>query len=404
MTIYYRFPNVRPLELEKVLDVVKNTIEYVRKYGDKALKEFTKKFDGVDIDTIAIDRQYLLKCCKDLEPGLKKSIDIVHDILFKIHELHLPKDVIVEVEGVRLGYVWRSIDNVGIYVPGGKKSYPSSLLMAGVPAKVAKVKKMYVASPPMPDGCVNPAVAYVALKLDVDEVYRIGGAQAIAALAYGTESVKKVDKIVGPGNIYVQAAKFLVQDAVAIDGVEGPTELVVVADESADPEMVSIDMMAQAEHGQGTFIVLISNSKKLIQEVGKILEQDKDHDYYIVEVSSIDEAIDIVNTIAPEHLSLHVAQPQKYLNYISNVGAISLGKEPPALIDYIGPNHILPTNRWATSKGALSVYDFLKPLSIILDSSSIKREVIQAVLQLAEYEGFKIHSKSIGVRFGSSPS
>lgn len=403
MTIYRGIPSSRSLDLDKVLDIVRNIIEYVRKYGDAALKELTKQFDNIDLDSIVIDRDNLYKCCKDLNNGIKKSIDKIYDFLFKIHESYVPKDMVIEIEGIKLGYVWRSIEKVGIYVPGGRKAYPSSLMMAGVPAKVAKVRKLYVASPPIPPtGCVNPAVAYLSLKLEVEEVYRIGGAQAIAALAHGTETVKKVDKIVGPGNLYVQAAKLLLQNVVAIDGIEGPTELIVIADDSADPRIVALDMKAQAEHGFDSLVVLISVSRRISYEVSKILEHDVDRNYYIVEVEDIDKAIDIVNTLAPEHLSLYVVNPEKYVSSVVNAGAISIGSSPPALIDYVGPNHILPTNKWATSKGALTVYDFLKPLAVLSDCTSIDRELLKAAMLLAEYEGFKIHNKSIGVRFGSN--
>lgn len=402
MTVYRSLPTSRPSGLEKVLDVVKDVIEYVKKCGDKALRELTKKFDGIDISRIAIDKDSLKECSKDLKPAVIQAIDKIYQLLVEINERSLPKDVVIDINGVRVGYIWRSIESVGIYVPGGRKSYPSSLLMAGVPAKVAKVRKIYVASPPISDHCVNPAVAYIAQMLEVEEVYNIGGAQAIAALAYGTESVKRVSKIVGPGNIYVQAAKFLVQDVVAIDSIEGPTELVVIADDSSDPKRVALDMMAQAEHGYDTFIVLITNSENVSLEVSRILEIDVNHNYYVVTVKDIDHAIDLANSLAPEHLSLHVSNPEKYLEKVTNAGAISLGSTPPALIDYIGPNHILPTNTWARSRGALSVYEFLKPISVIFDSANINRHLLEAVRTLARYEGFEVHYKSVGVRFGDT--
>lgn len=402
MTVYRFLPSSRFLELKKVLDIVKDIIDYVKECGDKALIELTKKLDNVDIRRIAVDRDSLKNCCRDLKLEVRRAIDKIYEFLTEIHTALLPKDSIFNINGVKLGYIWRSIDRVGVYVPGGKKGYPSTLLMAGAPAKVAKVKRMYVASPPTTSECVNPAIAYIAQLLEVDEVYNVGGAQAIAALAYGTESVKKVDKIVGPGNIYVQAAKFLVQDVVAIDGIEGPTELVVVADESADPQLIALDMRAQAEHGYGTFIVLITDSKRIAQEVAEILSADRDHDYYVVTVEGIDKAIELANNLAPEHLSLYVSSAKDIVESIVNAGAISMGGEPPALVDYLGPNHILPTNRWARSRGALSVYDFLKPISVILDSKNIDQEILGSVKTLAKYEGFETHIKSIGVRFGNS--
>jgi histidinol dehydrogenase len=393
-------PTQRSLRLEKVLNIVKEIINYVRSRGDEALIELTKKFDKVSIETVALDRDQLKRCCKDLDQGVAKSIDRIFNTLWRFHEKTLPRDMVFEVDGVVLGYIWRSVESVGIYAPGGRKSYPSSLMMCGIPAKVAGVKKLYVASPPLQNGCINPAIAYISLKLEVEEVYRVGGAQAIAALAYGTKSVKKVSKVVGPGNVYVQAAKLLVQDVVSIDGVEGPTELVVVADEYADPHLVALDMMSQAEHDVETLVALLTTSSDLAEKVSQILDKDKEHVYYIAVVKSVDEAINIVNELAPEHLSLHISNYEKYLDKVMNVGAISVGNEAPALIDYIGPNHVLPTSGWAKSRGALSVYDFLKPVSIIMNSSSIDRDLLDSVITLARYEGFEIHGRSIGVRYG----
>jgi histidinol dehydrogenase len=400
MTVIRKLPTQRQLRFENILDNVKDIISNVKNEGDKALIELTKKFDKVSIDSVVLDIDQLKKCCSDLDQAIAKSINEILDFLWKFHERTLPRDAVFEVRGVMLGYIWRSIESVGIYVPGGRKSYPSSLMMCGIPAKVAGVKKLYVASPPLPNGCVNPAVAYLSLMLGVEEVYRVGGAQAIAALAYGTETVKKVYKIVGPGNIYVQAAKFLVQEVVSIDGIEGPTELVVVADDTANPRYVAFDMMSQAEHGIDTLVVLITTSRDVADKVSQILDNDKDHVYFVTIASGIEEAIDLVNKLAPEHLSLHVANPEKYLGKVINVGAISIKEEPPAMIDYIGPNHVLPTNGWARSRGALSVYDFLKPISIILSSSAITKDLLDAVINLAKYEGFDSHSRSIGVRFG----
>lgn len=400
MTVYRGLPTSRPFDLERVADTVRSIIEYVKRYGDKALKELTRRFDGIDLERLVIDRDSLKECTENLKPNIAQAIDKIYQLLIEVNERLLPKDTIVNVGGVKIGYIWRSIESVGIYVPGGKRSYPSTLLMAGVPAKVAKVRKIYVASPPTSSYCVNPAIAYIAQILEVEEVYNVGGAQAIAALAYGTESVKRVSKIVGPGNIYVQAAKLLVQNVVAIDGIEGPTELIVIADSSSNPQQIALDMMAQAEHGYGTFIILITDSEDIALRVSQLLEKDVDHDYYVITVENIDRAIELANTLAPEHLSLHISRPDKYLRKVINAGAVSLGSTPPALIDYIGPNHILPTDGWARSRGALSVYDFLKPISVVLDSAYIDRNLLEAVKTLAKYEGFEVHYKSVGVRLG----
>ncbi|ADM28376.1 histidinol dehydrogenase [Ignisphaera aggregans DSM 17230] len=400
MTVIRGLPERRSIGLVDVLDRVREIIEHVKIYGDKALIELTKKFDGVDIEKISLDREELESISRELDERTMNAIDEIYGFLEEFYRSIKPFDHIVTVNGVRLGIVWRGIDRVGIYVPGGARGYPSTLLMAGIPARVAGVREIYVATPPLRNGSISPAIAYIAMKMGVERVYRIGGAHAIAAMAYGTESIVKVDKIVGPGNIYVQAAKFLVQDVVAIDGIEGPTELIVVADEYADPEKIAFDMMAQAEHGIHTFIVLLTTSSIVADRVSAILDRDYVHRYYIDVVGSIDEAIEIVNRVAPEHLALHVRNWERYIDRIRNVGAISIDDIPPALIDYIGPNHILPTEGWARSRGCLTIYDFLKPVSVLFEVEVVPRSLIEAVKILAEYEGFVIHSKSVGVRYG----
>jgi histidinol dehydrogenase len=399
MTILRNLPSGRSRDFGDVVEYVKNIIEYVRIYGDKALIEFTRKFDGVEIEGVKIDAKELEKCMGLLPNNVKNSIDIIYNHLFNIHYTTLPKDIKININGVIMGISWRSIYRVGIYVPGGAKSYPSTLLMAGVPAVVAGVKEIYISSPPMKNKCVDPAIAYIAMKISAKEVYRIGGAHAIAAMAYGTESVSKVDKIVGPGNIYVQVAKYLVQGDVDIDGVEGPTELVIIADEYADCRKIALDMMAQSEHGKDVLVMLLTPSGKLIDEVEKELAQDKIHRYYLIRVKDIDEALEIANKLAPEHLSLYIKESQKYLEKVVNSGAVAMDSESPSMIDYLGPNHILPTNGWAKTRGALTVYDFLKPIAILYNSKDIDKELLDAAKVLARYEGFIIHEQSIGERY-----
>jgi len=400
MTVLRGLPDRRSVDIADALDRVREVIDYVKRYGDKALVELTKKYDGIDVGGIALEYDELKDMASRLDVRVRMAIDRVCEFLEGFYRHIIPRDHIVTLDGIRLGMAWRSVDRVGIYVPGGIRGYPSTLLMAGIPARIAGVREIYAATPPLKDGSINAATAYISLKLGLSRVYRIGGAQAIAAMAYGTESVVKVDKIVGPGNIYVQAAKFLVQDAVAIDGIEGPTELIVIADEYADPWKIALDMMAQAEHGIHSLIALLTPSHEIADKVSGILSMDEHHKYYIDIVRDIDEAIDAVNRIAPEHLALHVRNWEVYIGMIRNAGAISAGDTPPALIDYIGPNHILPTGGWARSRGCLSIYDFLKPVSILLDAGSAPGDLIEAVRILSEYEGFVTHSKSVGVRYG----
>ncbi|ACP35647.1 Histidinol dehydrogenase [Sulfolobus islandicus Y.G.57.14] len=396
--ISYSLPNERPNDFSRVIPVVRDIIESVKARGDNALYQLTEKLDKVKINNIKVSEEELKTQASKLDPKVKQAIDVAYEQLKAFHEMLVPPNIGGGYQGISFGVVWRSIEKIGIYVPSGKYSYPSTLLMAGIPAKVAKVKEIYVASPPNQEGSVNPALAYVAIKLGVNDVYKVGGAQAIAALAYGTESVRKVYKIVGPGNVYVQAAKFLVSNVVGIDGIEGPTELVIIADETAKPEHVVLDMKAQAEHGPDTYIVLLSNDDELLKKVEEKIMDDKKI-YYIIKTKNIDEAIEIANKIAPEHLSLYVKDAYTLMDKIVNAGAISLGNTPPAIIDYVaGPNHILPTNGWARIRGGVTVYDFIKP-TMYANVRDINKQLLEASISLANYEGFVIHGKSIGVRY-----
>lgn len=397
MTVVHGLPQQNQYSIASVLNYVKQIIDDVRNRGDRALIEYTKKFDGIDIDTIELTSSLRSKCLEGLGNDVRRAIDTLYDLLMHFYQEFKPKDFQMQSNGVRMGIIWRPIESVGVYVPGGRKAYPSTLLMAGIPAKVAGVSRIAVASPPNKTGCIDPATIYVSQLIGVENIYRVGGAQIIAALAYGTESVRKVDKIVGPGNIYVQAAKALVRDAVEIDGIEGPTELVVIADESADPRLVAMDMAAQAEHGMDSPVVLLTTSSRVAQAVEELVRDFKGS-FYIYVTNSIDEATKIANELAPEHLSIHVRDADKLLNGIRNAGAISHNYSPPALIDYIGPNHILPTNKWARVRGALTVYDFLKPVAVLFDDREIDKNVLEAVETLARYEGFDLHAKSVVMR------
>ncbi|AHC51795.1 histidinol dehydrogenase [Sulfolobus acidocaldarius SUSAZ] len=391
--IKYEIPKSRPNEFSKVLPLVEQILNKVKERGDKALLELEEKYDKAKLDSVVEDR--IDELASKIPEEYKAAIDRIYDQLVEFHKTTLPYMVGGGYNGIEFGILWRAIEKVGIYVPGGLKSYPSTLLMAAIPARVAGVSEIYVATPP---NRIDSVIAYIAKKLKINALYRIGGAQAIAALAYGTESVKKVDKIVGPGNIFVQASKFLVSKDVAIDGIEGPTELVVIADSSADYRHVILDMRAQAEHGSTSYIILVTTSDFLIDKVKEELDKEE-FTYYIVKVKSIDEAINVANDIAPEHLSLFVKDPKSYLHKIKNAGAISLGKTPPALIDYAaGPDHILPTNAWSRVRGGLTVYDFLKPISYA-NSVNPDKELVNMAKLIAEYEGFIYHSKSIGARY-----
>jgi histidinol dehydrogenase len=399
MVIKIGLPERRPNDFSDVIPKVREIIRLVRENGDDALINLTEQLDGVRLSSVKVKNNELKELSDNLDENVKWAIDVIYDQLKQFNELLKPPNIGGNSNGMNYGVIWKPIEKVGIYVPSGKKSYPSTALMAITAAKVAGVSEMYLTTPPRKDGKIDNAIGYIASKLGVKEVYRVGGAQSIAALAYGTQTVKKVYKIVGPGNKYVQAAKILVSLDVGIDGIEGPTELVIILDESAKLDDVIEDIRAQAEHGTDTYIVIISLNNILIKELIEKLNND-DNIYYIVTVKDLDEALRIANDIAPEHLSLQIKFARNYLNKIDNAGAITLSNTPPALIDYGGgPNHILPTNGWAKVRGGLSVYDFLKPI-MYLESLRPSNDLIKASIILAEYEGFYIHSKSIRNRYG----
>jgi len=366
-----------------LIEYIRSVVEYVRTHGDRALIELTKKYDGVEIESIRLDSTELEKCIEGLSDVIRRSIDMLYTHLYNIHSTILPRDIRIDLNGVSMGISWRSIERIGIYVPSGYKSYPSTLLMAGIPAIVAGVREVYISSPPMRNGCVNPAIAYGAVKIGAKEVYRVGGPHAIAAMAYGTESVVKVNKIVGPGSIYVQAAKHVVREVVDIDGIEGPTELVIIADENADHRKIALNMKSQAEHSKDTFIALLTFSHKVIENVERELSSDANHTYYLALVRDIDEAIDIANNLAPEHLSLYVTNPFNYLDRSRNASHVTAHSEPSAMKKKLVPDHILPTNGWAKTRGVLTVYDFLKPIAIFYSSKGIASEILSAARVLA---------------------
>ncbi len=388
---------VRKAGITAYVEYVKWILEYVRARGDGALIELTKKFDGVVIKDVVVPSEELDELAKSLPDDVRHSIDVIYDHLKLLNRQTMPKDMLINVGGFSSGILWRPIESVGIYVPGGLKAYPSTLLMAAVPAEVAGVDKIYVATPPRRDGGVDAGVAYLARKIGVRKVYRVGGAQIVAAMAYGTESVERVDKIVGPGNIYVQVAKFLLQGTVSIDGVEGPTELVVVADDTANPDEVCLDMEAQSEHGPSSLVTLITTSDKLLKDVEARLKEST-NTFLLIKVGSVDEAVALVNEVAPEHLSLKVEDPYTIAGRVRNVGAISFGKTPSAIIDYLGLNHILPTNGSARFRGGLSVYDFVK--AVVVADGSPSKELLRAACTLAAYEGFPTHGRSVSVSYG----
>ena len=395
---------------------VNEIIENVRANRDAAIFDYTKRFDGADInaENILVTEDEIKEAYEKVD---EKLLTVIRKALVNIRKYHEKQRQYSwfdsEESGIILGQKVTALEKVGVYVPGGKAVYPSSVLMNIVPAKVAGVKTIVMTTPPGKDGKVNPATLVAAKEAGVDAIYKVGGAQAIAALAFGTESVPKVDKIVGPGNIYVALAKKAVFGFVSIDSIAGPSEIMVLADQTANPRFVAADLLSQAEHDEMASAILIT-SRDLAEQVSKevegfvaqlsrkeIIQKSLDNYGYILVAESMDEAIATVNEIASEHLELVTKNPFETMTKIRNAGAIFVGEyssEP--LGDYFaGPNHVLPTNGTAKFFSPLSVDDFIKKSSIISYSREALEPIYKDIVQFAECEQLTAHANSIRVRF-----
>jgi len=399
--------------LRRVEDIVNN----VRQNKDKAVLEYTAMFDKVELssESLKVSEDEIKEAYSKVDSRLVEVIKKSRDSIKSFHEKQKEKSWFVsEEDGVILGQMYTPLEIVGVYVPGGTAAYPSSVLMNIMPAKVAGVKKIVMTTPPGKEGKVNPAILVAANEAGADEIYKVGGAQAIAALAFGTETIPKVDKIVGPGNIYVAMAKRTVYGYCDIDMIAGPSEIMVVADETANPRFVAADLLSQAEHDVLASSILVTTSERVVKEVEKELEIQLEaldrkeiarksiEDYgAIVIVESINDAAEVVNRIAPEHLELCIEEPFGALGSIRNAGAIFLGSyssEP--LGDYFaGPNHVLPTSGTARFFSPLNLSDFMKKSSIISYSKEALRKVKDDVILFAESEGLGAHANAIRVRF-----
>lgn len=412
-TLLKRSPNSYGEFESRVADI----IDTVRTGGDQAVFDYTKQFDKADITAanLVVTNEEIAEAYEKVQPEL---LDVIRKSLVNIrsfHEKQLQNSWFQSQEdGIILGQKVTPLDKVGVYVPGGKAVYPSSVLMNVVPAKVAGVPHIYMTTPPGPDGKVYPSTLVAAKEAGVDVIYKVGGAQAIAALAFGTESIAKVDKIVGPGNIYVALAKKAVFGHVSIDSIAGPSEILVLADDSANPKFVAADLLSQAEHDEMASAILITTSMELAQQVSEevdyfvsilsrrdIISKSLENYGYILVAPDMDSAIDAANEIASEHLELVTRNPFETMTKIKNAGAIFLGEyssEP--LGDYFaGPNHVLPTNGTAKFFSALSVDDFIKKSSIISYSRDALQKVYPDIVKFAECEQLTAHANSIKVRF-----
>jgi len=414
--IYGRLPDRISMDDSSIMKTVGEVISSVRQKGDEALMEYASRFDNVKLtaETMRVSKEEMAEAYSRVDGEL---IEVIRKAKANIEAFHAKQKenswFSSEKDGVILGQLYRPMEIVGVYVPGGTAAYPSSVLMNVVPAKVAGVPKVVMVTPPKKEG-INPAVLVAANEAGVDEIYRIGGAQAVAALAFGTESIPKVDKIVGPGNIYVATAKRMVYGYCDIDAVAGPSEITVVADETANPCFVAADMLSQAEHDVMASAILITISERLAEEVKKELEKqasrlsrkeiiEKSLENYgaIIITESLEKAMEVANRIAPEHLELCVQEPFSLLGSVRNAGAIFLGNyssEP--LGDYFaGPNHVLPTSGTARFFSPLNVGDFIKKSSIISYSAKALGSVKDDVIRFAEAEGLTAHANAIRIRF-----
>lgn len=396
---------------------VNDIIEQVRAKKDAAIFDYTKKFDGADINAanILVTEDEIKEAYEKVD---EKLLEVIRKALVNIRTYHEKQRQYSwfdsEDSGIILGQKVTALERVGVYVPGGKAVYPSSVLMNIVPAKVAGVKEIVMTTPPGKDGKVCASTLVAAKEAGVDRIYKVGGAQAIAALAFGTESVPKVDKIVGPGNIYVALAKKAVFGYVSIDSIAGPSEILVLADETANPKFVAADLLSQAEHDEMASAILITTSKELAEQVSveierfvaklsrkEIIQKSLDNYGYLLVAENMEDAIATVNEIASEHLELVTKNPFEVMTKIKNAGAIFIGEyssEP--LGDYFaGPNHVLPTNGTAKFFSPLSVDDFIKKSSIISYSREALQPIYKDIVQFAECEQLTAHANSIRVRF-----
>jgi len=402
-------------ELAKVEMRVRDIVAQVKKQGDQALLRLTRIYDGWKAapETLRVSRGEFQTALKALSREEKRVLEFAAVRIERFHSLQDRRSwSFAEEDGTVLGQIVRPVETVGIYVPGGKAAYPSSVLMNAIPAKVAGVSNIIMASP-TPQGHINPAVLVAAQIAGVDAVFKIGGAQAIGAMAFGTKIIPKVDKIVGPGNIYVAAAKRLVFGEVAIDSIAGPSEILIIADGSGDPSFLAADLISQAEHDEQASAILLCLSRRFAEKVQqeiirqisvlprrKIAEPALKNFGAILIVKNLSEAVKIANDLAPEHLELAVADPFGLLPKIENAGAIFLGHiSPEAIGDYIaGPNHVLPTGGTARFSSPLGVYDFLKRSSLICLSPDGLKNLADPGMQLARMENLEGHLRSIAVR------
>ena len=399
------------MEIERrVYDIIEN----VRANGDAALREYSEKFDGVKLDDFKVDQSIIDAAWDNLPEDLKHALLVAKKNITEFHSREIEQGFVdMDTPGITRGQKVTPLARVGLYVPGGTAAYPSTIMMTALPAKIAGVKEIIMVTPPQKDG-INPAVLGAAKLAGVDAVYQVGGAQGVAALAYGTEQIPKVDKIVGPGNIYVATAKRQVFGQVDIDMIAGPSEIGVIADESANPVHLAADLLSQAEHDPRARAIMVTNSEKLANLVSDEVERQLsqlpresiarpaiENNSYIAVMDSVEDMFTVMNEVAPEHLEIQLPDPMEYMSMVENAGSVFLGRyasEP--LGDYVGgTNHVLPTSGTAKFSSPLGVYDFVKRISFTQFSRERLQGVAKDITTLARTEGLEAHARAIEVRF-----
>ena len=399
------------MEIERrVYDIIEN----VRANGDAALREYSEKFDGVKLDDFKVDQSIIDAAWDNLPEDLKHALLVAKKNITEFHSREIEQGFVdMDTPGITRGQKVTPLARVGLYVPGGTAAYPSTIMMTALPAKIAGVKEIIMVTPPQKDG-INPAVLGTAKLAGVDAVYQVGGAQGVAALAYGTEQIPKVDKIVGPGNIYVATAKRQVFGQVDIDMIAGPSEIGIIADDSANPVHLAADLLSQAEHDPRARAIMVTNSEKLAQLVSDEVERQLsqlpresiarpaiENNSYIAVMESVEDMFTVMNEVAPEHLEIQLPDPMEYMSMVENAGSVFLGRyasEP--LGDYVGgTNHVLPTSGTAKFSSPLGVYDFVKRISFTQFSRERLQEVAKDITTLARTEGLEAHARAIEVRF-----
>lgn len=399
------------MEIERrVYDIIEN----VRANGDAALREYSEKFDGVKLDDFKVDQSIIDAAWDNLPEDLKHALLVAKKNITEFHSREIEQGFVdMDTPGITRGQKVTPLARVGLYVPGGTAAYPSTIMMTALPAKIAGVKEIIMVTPTQKDG-INSAVLGAAKLAGVDAVYQVGGAQGVAALAYGTEQIPKVDKIVGPGNIYVATAKRQVFGQVDIDMIAGPSEIGVIADESANPVHLAADLLSQAEHDPRARAIMVTNSEKLANLVSDEIECQLsqlpresiarpaiENNSYIAVMDSVEDMFTVMNEVAPEHLEIQLPDPMEYMSMVENAGSVFLGRyasEP--LGDYVGgTNHVLPTSGTAKFSSPLGVYDFVKRISFTQFSRERLQEVAKDITTLARTEGLEAHARAIEVRF-----